>query len=184
MTFGGTFDAVNVATILFEQHEINFKDEQIMSKLVTNGSKYSDEERTQAAIHYAVTGSLVKTEEATGIPDSTIGTWKKQDWWEELVGSVRGEKSEEHRAMYSKLVDVAQEKALELLPTTKCAKTAMLVACMGTDKVRLHDGMPTAITGKSENMAALAQEFRKLSEQWEEKQVNVVAVQEESEELE
>jgi len=27
MTFGGTFDAVNVATILFEKHEINFKEE-------------------------------------------------------------------------------------------------------------------------------------------------------------
>ncbi len=150
-----------------------------MSKLVTNGSKYSDEERTQAAIHYAVTGSLVKTEEATGIPDSTIGTWKKQDWWEELVGSVRDEKGEEHRANYVEIIDKAQKQTLKALPKANAAQ-AHLIACQATDKVRLHDGMPTAITGKSEDMAALANEFRKLSQQWEEKQVNVVAVQEES----
>jgi len=154
-----------------------------MSKLVTNGSKYSDEERTQAAIHYAVTGSLVKTEEATGIPDSTIGTWKKQDWWEELVGSVRDEKGEEHRANYVEIIDKAQKQTLKALPKANAAQ-AHLIACQATDKVRLHDGMPTAITGKSDDMNSLAQEFRKLSEQWEEKQVNVVAVQEESEELE
>jgi len=154
-----------------------------MSKLVTNGSKYSDEERIQAAIHYAVTGSLVKTEEATGIPDSTIGTWKKQDWWVELVGSVRNEKGEEHRAVYAKIVDKAQKQTLDKLPDANAAQ-AHLIACQATDKVRLHDGMPTAITGKSEDMAALANEFRKLSQQWEEKQVNVVAVQEESEEIE
>ncbi len=165
------------------EHEINFKDEQIMSKLVTNGSKYSDEQRTQAAIHYAVTGSLVKTEDATGIPDSTIGTWKKQDCWVELVGSVRNEKGEEHRAMYSQIVDRAQRITLEKLPDASAAQ-ANLIACQATDKVKLHDGMPTAITGKADSMNSLAQEFRKLSQQWEEKQVNVVATQEESEELE
>jgi hypothetical protein len=154
-----------------------------MSKLVTNGSKYSDEERTQAAIHYAVTGSLVKTEEATGIPDSTIGTWKKQDWWEELVGRVRDEKGEEHRAMYSQIVDKAQRITLEKLPDSSAAQ-ANLIACQATDKVKLHDGMPTAITGKSEDMNSLAQEFKKLSQKWDEKQANVVAVQEEGEEIE
>jgi hypothetical protein len=154
-----------------------------MSKLVTNGSKYSDEQRTQAAIHYAVTGSLVKTEAATGIPDSTIGTWKKQDWWEELVGSVRNEKGEEHRAMYSQIVDKAQRITLEKLPDASAAQ-ANLIACQATDKVRLHDGMPTSIVDKSESMQALAKQFDALAQSFKEKQVNVVAVQEESEELE
>ncbi len=152
-----------------------------MSKLVTNGSKYSDEQRTQAAIHYAVTGSLVKTEEATGIPDSTIGTWKKKDWWEELVGSVRDEKGEEHRAMYSQIVDKAQRITLKKLPDASAAQ-ANLIACQATDKVKLHDGMPTSISGKADSMGALAAEFKALSAKWDEKQVNVVAVQEESEE--
>ncbi len=132
-----------------------------MSKLVTNGSKYSDEQRTQAAIHYAVTGSLVKTEKATGIPDSTIGTWKKQDWWVELVGSVRDEKGEEHRAMYSQIVDKAQRITLEKLPDASAAQ-ANLIACQATDKVKLHDGMPTSITGSIDNRA-LAEQCKELS---------------------
>ncbi len=132
-----------------------------MSILVTNGSKYSDEQRTQAAIHYAVTGSLVKTEQATGIPDSTIGTWKKQDWWVDLVGSVRNEKGEEHRAMYSQIVDKAQRITLEKLPDASAAQ-ANLIACQATDKVKLHDGMPTSITGSIDNRA-LAEQCKELS---------------------
>ncbi len=154
-----------------------------MSKLVTNGSKYSDEQRTEAAIHYAVTGSLVKTEEATGIPDSTIGTWKKQDWWEELVGSVRNEKGEEHRAVYAKIVDKAQKQTLDKLPDANAAQ-AHLIACQATDKVRLHDGMPTAISGKAESTASLVKQFEQIARSFKEKQVNVVAVQEGSEKIE
>ena len=149
-----------------------------MSKLVTNGSKYSDEQRTQAAIHYAVTGSLVKTEEATGIPDSTIGTWKKQDWWEELVGNVREKKGEEHRAMYSQIVDKAQRITLEKLPHASAAQ-ANLIACQATDKVKLHDGMPTAITGKAESKEDLLKKFADIAREYNR---NVVSVQEESEE--
>ncbi len=149
-----------------------------MSKLVTNGSKYSDEQRTQAAIHYAVTGSLVKTEKTTGIPDSTIGTWKKQGWWEELVGSVRNEKGEEHRAMYSQIVDKAQRITLEKLPDASAAQ-ANLIACQATDKVKLHDGMPTSISGNMDTRA-LAEQCKELSRTM--RDHRVVAVQKESEE--
>ncbi len=144
-----------------------------MAELVSKGH-WSLEDKTQAAIQYAITGSLTKVEKATGIPDATVCTWKQQDWWVELVGEVRKEKAEEHRAQYSRLVDKAQKKALKLLPNTTSAKEAMLVACMATDKVRLHDGMPTSISGQSAGIQALAQQFKELSEKWDEKQVKVV----------
>ena len=72
---------------------------------------------------------------------------------------------------------------MEKLPEASAAQ-ANLIACQATDKIRLHDGMPTEITGKAESMNSLAAEFRKLSQQWEEKQARVVAVQNESEETE
>ena len=81
------------------------------------------------------------------------------------------------------MVDKAQQVALEKLPEASAAQ-ANLIACQATDKIRLHDGMPTEITGKAESMRTLAQEFRKLSEQWEEKQTNVVEIQDETEEIE
>ena len=145
-----------------------------MSEMVVQGSKYTDQQRTEAAIQYAITGSLTKTQQATGIPHNTMSYWKKESWWVEAIDKVRHEKADEHRAMYSQLVEAAQAKALELLPSTKCAKTAMLVACMGTDKVRLHDGLATSISGKAESKEELLKKFAKIAMDYNK---NVVSVQ-------
>ncbi len=151
---------------------------EIMGKKLTHWTKAQKQE---AAIHYAIYGSLAKIERDLGIPEATVGTWKRKGdaVWVETVAEVQGEKGEEHRAMYVKIVDKAQKQVIKALPKANAAQ-ANLIACQATDKIRLHDGMPTAITGKSTDMAALAQEFRKLSEQWDEKQVNVVSVQKDS----
>ena len=148
----------------------------LMSKLVKNGSKYSDDQRMEVVVLYAISGNAKKVAKATGIPRTTIVGWKKQDWWQDAVTHVRSEKADEHRAKYSELVDKAQQVALEKLPEASAAQ-ANLIACQATDKIRLHDGMPTEITGKAESMNSLAAEFRKLSQQWEEKQARVVSTQ-------
>ena len=148
-----------------------------MSDMVPTGSKYTDEQRTQAAIQYAIEGSLTKIEQAQGIPHQTVSNWKGDDWWVNLVSKVRHEKLEQHVAKYNQMVDLAQNKALELIPSMTDAKAATLVACMSNDKSLLLQGKPTSISGKAESMTSLAQEFKKLSAQWEEKQVNVVSTQ-------
>ncbi len=135
---------------------------------------WTREQKQQAAIQYAIQGSLAKIERDQGIPDSTVSTWKKEDWWDDTVGRVRSEKLQEHVAKYNQMVDMAQDKALELIPSKTSAKEATLVACMSNDKSLLLQGKPTSISGKAESMSSLAQEFRKLSQQWEEKQVNVI----------
>jgi hypothetical protein len=58
-----------------------------MSELVhTNkGSHYTDEQRYQAAIEYAVKGNMAKVSKALGIPESTLCNWKKETWWDEQV---------------------------------------------------------------------------------------------------
>lgn len=72
---------------------------------------------------------------------------------------------------------------MDELPYANAAQ-ANLIACQATDKVRLHDGMPTSISGKSEDITVLAKQFnalsrqnQELSKQWKAKQVNVVSVQ-------
>ncbi len=154
-----------------------------MSNLVMTGSKYTDQQRMEVVVLYAISGNAKKVAKATGIPRTTIVGWKKAEWWQDAVTSVRSEKADEHRAKYSELVDKAQQVALEKLPEASAAQ-ANLIACQATDKIRLHDGMPTEITGQAESMNSLAAEFRALSAKWEEKQARVVAVQEESEETE
>ena len=137
---------------------------------------WTREQKVQAAIHYAINGSVAKIERDLDIPKSTTCSWKnkRDDIWVETVALVRTEKDDEHIALYAQLVDAGLAKALELLPSTKCAKTAMLVACMGTDKQRLLLNLPTSITGKavtSEDLlnkfAAIAKEFNRkiVSEQ-------------------
>lgn len=147
-----------------------------MGEMVATGSKYSDQERMNAAVQYAITGSLVKVEKATGIPDTTICTWKKADWWDEVVAKVRSEKSEEHIAIYTQIVDLAQQQTLDKLPEATAAQ-ASIIAATATDKALLLSGKPTSITGQSAGIQALAQQFKDLSEKWDEKQVRVVDTQ-------
>jgi len=140
-----------------------------MSELV-KGSKYTAEQKANVAIQYSIHGNMKKAARQSGVPRTTIIHWQKQSWWNELISEIRSAKADEHRAKYSELVDKAQEVALEKLPEAS-AQQAMIIAATGTDKIRLHDGMPTAITGKVGSIDDLAKAFNKLANQ------HVVSVQ-------
>ncbi len=140
-----------------------------MSEMVPTGSKYSDQDRTGAVIQYAVLGSLAKVERATGISDSTLSLWMKSDWAIELIGEVRSEKADEHRAQYSQIVDKAQQVTLAKLDDATAAQ-ANLIACQATDKVRLADNMPTSIRADVSNNSILSF-LEQLSDQYHESRV-------------
>ena len=82
-----------------------------MSNMVSMGSKYTDEQRTEAAIQYAISGNMKSVAKTIGIPRTTLVGWKQADWWNELVVTAHHEKADEHRARYSELVDKAQQIA-------------------------------------------------------------------------
>ncbi len=132
-----------------------------MSKLVTRGSKYTDEQRISAAVIYAAKGTYSAVIREKNIPKSTLSNWSKTDWWDEVIAEVRTEKSGEHRANYVKIIDKAQKQTLKALPKANAAQ-AHLIACQATDKVRLHDGMPTSIASSIDNRA-LADVCKELS---------------------
>ena len=132
-----------------------------MSKMVRKGSKYTDEQRTEAAIQYAVLGNMKTVAKATGLPRTTLNGWKKTDWWQELITEVQTEKYAEQRAKYAKIIDKAQQQTLDKLPDANAAQ-AHLIACQATDKVRLHDNLPTAISSNLDNRD-LAEQCKELS---------------------
>ena len=132
-----------------------------MSKLVTRGSKYTDEQRISAAVIYAAKGTYSAVIREKNIPKSTLSNWSKTDWWDEVIAEVRTEKSGEHRANYVEIIDKAQKQTLKALPKANAAQ-AHLIACQATDKVRLHDGMPTSIASSIDNRA-LADVCKELS---------------------
>ncbi len=154
-----------------------------MGDIVKTGSKYSDEQRMEVAILYAISGNAKKVARQSGIPRTTIVGWKKQDWWHDTVTRIRSEKADEHRAKYSELVDKAQQVALEKLPDAT-ALQAMTISGIGTDKIRLADNLPTTIAGRSPDMKQLIEQFEKLSQQYSEKNANVITVQHKSDEEE
>ena len=65
-----------------------------MSKMVAGGSKYTDQQRTEAAIQYAVMGNMKAVAKIIGIPRTTLVSWKKSDWWDTAVENVRSGKAD------------------------------------------------------------------------------------------
>jgi hypothetical protein len=159
-----------------------------------NGSKYTDEDRKTAAIHYAIKGTLAAVERDTGIPDATVQVWTKTDWWETLISQARAEMEDQFRGKCHQVVEKATNETLDRLEhgdymldkegnkkrlPMKGRDTAVIGA-MYYDKLRLSLNLPTSITagsGYKTAMNNLAAEFKRLSEQ----NRRVVAVQDSGE---
>jgi len=148
-----------------------------MGDLVKSGSKYSDQQRMEVAVLYAVTGNAKQVAKETGIPRTTIVGWKGQDWWQDVVEQIRAQNTDKALAKYAQMVDKAQDIALEKLPDASAAQ-ASIIAATATDKGRLLLNQPTSITGKSTSIDDLAREFNKLANK------NVVSVQPKNDETE
>jgi len=100
-----------------KQIDINSRKKKTMTKSVTHshalqgytfqGSKYSNQQRIEAAVYYMVHGSLTKTAKECGIPLTTLYDWKQSPWWPELSEQVRSEKEAEFQAGFSRIVQAA-----------------------------------------------------------------------------
>ncbi len=162
------------------------------------GSQYTDEQRRAVIADYCVTGNITKTAAMHNMPKQTVSNWAKSDWGVELLGQIRTEKGEELDAKLTKLIDAAFEQSQDRVENgdyrlTKDGKLIrvpmggyqlVISGATAYDKRQLHRNQPTAISDKSGDMVALANEFRKLSQQWDEKQARVVSTQRESEDIE
>ncbi len=84
-----------------------------MSKLVPTGSKYSDEDRRRTVIEYHIHGSQTKVSKLTGIPQSTIATWIKTDWWAEQLLKLSNQLEDQILANNEKIVTESQEQLLD-----------------------------------------------------------------------
>jgi len=141
-----------------------------MGDIVKTGSKYSDEQRKEVAVLYAIHGNMKKVARQSGVPRTTIIHWQKQPWWNELISEIRSAKAAEHRAKYSELVDKAQQQTLDKLPEAT-AQQAMVIAGIATDKLYRADNLPSTLIGSVGSIDDLAKEFNKLANR------NVVSVQ-------
>lgn len=178
-----------------------------MSKMVRQGSKYTDEDRQRVAMEFFVTGNMTRVAENTGIPRTTLIDWKKTEWWDELAVKLRQEKGEELDANLTKLIDSAFEQAQDrvdngdfrLVKTKKAIKHddgslevsedyelkrvpmggRDLVIAGGTvyDKQRLHRNQPTSIRADSKSMQSMIDRFEQIERDHQAIQGSVVSAQ-------
>ena len=132
-----------------------------MSELSPQGSKYTDDQRKECAVLYAIKGSFSAVSRETGIPCRTVTDWQNTDWWDALVAEVRHEKADEHIAKYTALVSDAIDYAHANLDKAS-PKDALIMAATATDKARLLMNQPTSISGKSSDLTQLAQRFAQI----------------------
>lgn len=132
------------------------------------GSQYSDEQRRQAALNYAVLGNMTKVSEQTGISTQTLCDWKNHsDWWNVLLEEIREEKQDQIDALYTNGIHRAAERVLEKIEGDD-AKLLDLVKTTAIlfDKRQLVRNQPTSI--RTDNTRQLLQElaegFRSISQ--------------------
>ena len=134
-----------------------------MSDMVPSGSKYSDSQRKEAIVMYAIEGVGSVVSKATGVPESTLCNWLKTDWANDLLTEVRSANDSRHIAQYSKIVDEAHKITLEKLPEATAAQ-ASIIAATATDKARLLLNIaPPSSTG-GEGIKELKAQFEALSQ--------------------
>ena len=150
--------------------------------MASQGSKYKDEDRRNAATQYAIKGNLAAVERATGIPDATLCEWKKTEWWDALIIGAQALVEDQFRANCNQIVEKATNETLDRLEhgeyvlgkdgNTKRlpmkGRDTAVVGAMYYDKLRLSMNLPTSISDRSgykQAMDNLAQEFKRLSEQ-------------------
>jgi len=128
--------------------------------------RYTREQKQQAAIEYAIRGSYTQVGLHLDIPKATVIGWSKTyEGWDEVITQVHAEKEQQHRANYSKIIDLAQQVTLDKLPEATAAQ-AHLVSCQATDKTRLIDNRPTSISsnaGSQDAIKGLIEQFKKVS---------------------
>jgi len=169
-----------------------------MSELVGKGSKYTDEDRrmqqhkphqkwsddkkAECAIAVIACEAIEKAAKQCHISPKTLGHWTRHDdRFNEVLENLQGEKALEHKQAYAKIVTkalIAAERGIDELDDKALSagdvKALVVTGATATDKGLLLDGKPTSIRSDSRSIEQLAEQFKRISSQYEIRQVNSI----------
>lgn len=152
-----------------------------LTKMGMEKGIYPEEKRIEAATVFAATGSFEKTAELTKVPEGTIRSWRKTDWFMALIDEVRNENNDAIDAKFNEIIDKALDSVIdrldngdfcihpktgELVRRPIGAKDLSLVQAINIDKRQLLRGLPTSRTeslGSPDKLEKLAEAFIKLA---------------------
>lgn len=140
--------------------------------------------RVEAATTYAVTGSAPHVAELTGIPEATIRSWRKQEWFQAILKEVWSENNELLNTKLTNSIQKAQDllddrldngdtKVLKdgtLVRVPISGKDLSLITAINFDKRQILRGEPTSrseTVGPGEKVVSkleqLAETFKALA---------------------
>lgn len=81
-------------------------------KRVAKGKGYlhSNEDKSRGVAAYVATGSFTKASAVTGIPETTLRHWAKQDWFAEEAKRVDRQDTEELKAVFTRIAKRASQE--------------------------------------------------------------------------
>ena len=123
--------------------------------------RYTDEQKIEAAVQYCIKGNMKQVSRDLSIPDTTLGSWKHSPLWDTTIASVRAEKTDEHIARYTGLIDKLLIQAEQDIPNMR-GKDAIISAAVLQDKSRTLQSLPTSINVKVD-MDSMLKQFEALS---------------------
>ncbi len=83
-------------------------------KAVTSkGYFWKHEDKQRAVATYVATGSFTRTAAITGIPESSVRLWAKQDWWDEEVRRADRLDTDELKTVFTKIAKRATEELVD-----------------------------------------------------------------------
>jgi len=138
-----------------------------------SGSRYTDENRREAAITYLVTGNLRATAKQSNVNERTLADWVRSDWWDGLLQSLHAEKGRELDSKLTQVIDRALDELADrlvngdpkltrdgsLVRVPIPAKDAAIVAAVMFDKRQILRNMPTTITKGADFLPRLAEKL-------------------------
>ncbi len=136
-----------------------------------SGSRYTDEDRREAAITYLVTGNLRATAKQSNVNERTLADWVRSDWWDALLQTLHAEKGRELDSKLTQIIDrslheladrlvhgdqqLTRDGSLVRVPIP--AKDAAIVAAVMFDKRQILRNLPTRITHDPGRLHRLAE---------------------------
>ena len=162
-------------------------------------TKYTRTDRYKAAAALVATSNSKAASRESGIPASTIRHWSQNDDdFQMMCHEIWSEFGAKMRPKLAEIIDESADQILDRIrngDVIRDTKTGNLIripikgrdlAIIGGvafDKLRLAENQPTSISGNTGGTQALIKKFDDLANKWDEKQVNVVKTQDDTEEI-
>src|SRR5688572_21883315 len=87
------------------------KDPKRRAVSATTNVRWSDSQKIEAVTTYLMLGSLVLTSNVLKIPEVTLASWKKTEWWADVVKEIQ---AQENITLSNKLKSIV-DKSLSLM---------------------------------------------------------------------